>query len=119
MPFGEEALDSITRYLRDARPRMAGEAANPFLFPGRRKGHFTRQAVWKAVKRHLAASGIRKDVSPHTLRHSFATHLLNNGADLRAVQMMLGHADISTTQIYTHLSRERLKNVHRRHHPRA
>lgn len=119
VPFGEEAHAVFRRYLEDARPGLSGGAASPFLFPGRGGGHLTRQSVWKIVKRHLRASGIRKDISPHTLRHSFATHLLNNGADLRAVQTMLGHADISTTQIYTHLSQERLRRVHRKFHPRA
>ncbi len=118
VPFGEEALDVLGLYLRDGRPRMVKGEGNPFLFPGRSSGHLTRQGIWKIVKRHLRASGVMKDVSPHMLRHSFATHLLNNGADLRAVQMMLGHADISTTQIYTHLSQERLKKIHRKYHPR-
>jgi integrase/recombinase XerD len=111
VPFGEEAREVLDRYLEEA-----GRA--PYLLPGRFGGHLTRQGIWKIVKRYLRLSGITKEVSPHTLRHSFATHLLNNGADLRAVQMMLGHADISTTQIYTHLSQERLKKIHRRFHPR-
>jgi integrase/recombinase XerD len=111
VPFGEEAREVLDRYLEEAGPV-------PYLLPGRFGGHLTRQGIWKIVKRCLRLSGIAKEVSPHTLRHSFATHLLNNGADLRAVQMMLGHADISTTQIYTHLSQERLKKVHRRFHPR-
>jgi len=112
VPFGEEALEVLRLY--GERRDAGGE----YLFRGRLGGHLTRQAVWKIIKRHLRASGIRQNVSPHTLRHSFATHLLNNGADLRAVQMMLGHADISTTQIYTHVTRERLKKVHRKYHPR-
>jgi integrase/recombinase XerD len=112
VPFGEEALEVLRLY------REKGRDGGEYLFRGRSGGHLTRQAVWKIVKRHLEASGIRQNVSPHTLRHSFATHLLNNGADLRAVQMMLGHADISTTQIYTHVTRERLKKVHRKYHPR-
>jgi integrase/recombinase XerD len=111
VPFGEEAREVLDRYLEKARP-------GPYLLPGRFGSHLTRQGIWKIVKRCIRLSGIAKVVSPHTLRHSFATHLLNNGADLRAVQMMLGHADISTTQIYTHLSQERLKKVHRRFHPR-
>jgi integrase/recombinase XerD len=116
VPFGEEALEVLDRYLKESRSATRG--TGDYLFPGRSGGHLTRQGIWKIVKRHLRASGIARSVSPHTLRHSFATHLLNNGADLRAVQMMLGHADISTTQIYTHLTRERLKKVHRKHHPR-
>ena len=119
VPFGEEALEVLGRYLEEGRPEMVKGKSSPFLFPGRSSGHLTRQGIWKIVKRHLRASGVTKDVSPHTLRHSFATHLLNNGADLRAVQMMLGHADISTTQIYTTLSQERQKKIHLKYHPRA
>ncbi len=116
VPFGEEALEVLRLYRE--RKRNVGDAGGEYLFRGRSGGHLTRQAVWKIIKRHLEASGIRQSVSPHTLRHSFATHLLDNGADLRAVQMMLGHSDISTTQIYTHVTRERLKKVHRKYHPR-
>jgi integrase/recombinase XerD len=119
VPFGEEALDALHRYLDGARGRGRRAAGNPHLFPGARGGHLTRQRAWQIVKARVRACGIAKHVSPHTLRHSFATHLLDNGADLRAVQMLLGHADISTTQIYTHLSQERLRRVHARHHPRA
>lgn len=118
VPFGEEALTILRLYLERMQESNDGERPGRFLFRGRFGGHLTRQAVWKIIKRHLRASGITQSVSPHTLRHSFATHLLNNGADLRAVQMMLGHADISTTQIYTHLTKERLKRVHRKYHPR-
>lgn len=118
VPFGEEAFAILTAYLRGDGPRRPGAAGSDYLLPGRRGGHLTRQGIWKIVKRHLRHCGITKNVSPHTLRHSFATHLLNNGADLRAVQMMLGHSDISTTEIYTHLSQERLKKVHGRFHPR-
>jgi len=119
VPFGEEARAAIIAYLSGSRraPRQAG--GNDHLFPGARGGHLTRQRAWQVVKAHLRGAGVTQAVSPHTLRHSFATHLLDNGADLRAVQLLLGHADISTTQIYTHLSRERLRKVHSRHHPRA
>lgn len=119
VPFGEEAREVLRSYLTDVRGALLRGGENPFLFPGRRGGHLTRQRAWQIVKMHLAGSGIRKSVSPHTLRHSFATHLLDNGADLRAVQMLLGHADISTTQIYTHLSQERLRKIHAKYHPRA
>ncbi len=119
IPFGEEAAEVLKGYLDGARHELPGHAGSPYLFPGTRGRHLTRQGIWKIVKRHLRGAGVAREVSPHTLRHSFATHLLNNGADLRAVQMMLGHADISTTQIYTHLSRERLKKIHRQYHPRA
>jgi len=118
VPFGEEARDLILRYLEEGRTRTRRAVAAVCLFPGGRGRHLTRQRAWQIVKRHLHGAGIARAVSPHTLRHSFATHLLDNGADLRAVQLLLGHADISTTQIYTHLSQERLRAVHARHHPR-
>ncbi|HEY5998791.1 MAG TPA: site-specific tyrosine recombinase XerD [bacterium] len=119
VPFGEEARELILRHLAAGRPPGRRPRSGPHLFPGARGGHLTRQRAWQIVKRHLRAAGVTRAVSPHTLRHSFATHLLDNGADLRAVQLLLGHADISTTQIYTHLSQERLRAVHARHHPRA
>ncbi len=119
LPFGEEAHASLTRYLADARRAILGEQASDALFVTARGGAMTRQMFWKLVKRHAVAAGIDAPLSPHTLRHAFATHLLNHGADLRAVQMLLGHADISTTTIYTHVARERLKTLHARHHPRG
>lgn len=123
VPFGEEAHVWLTRYLADARADILGRRASDMLFVtarASRGGHaMTRQAFWLLVKRHARQAGIETPLSPHTLRHAFATHLLNHGADLRAVQMLLGHADISTTQIYTHVARERLKLLHARHHPRA
>jgi integrase/recombinase XerD len=119
VPFGEAALEIVQRYVTEARPLLARNRRNHYLFPGRRGSHLTRQGLWKIVKRHLRESGVRRNVSPHTLRHSFATHLMENGADLRSVQMLLGHADISSTQIYTHLSQERLKKIHREFHPRG
>ncbi|UCD67321.1 MAG: site-specific tyrosine recombinase XerD [Betaproteobacteria bacterium] len=119
VPLGEEALDWIHRYLVRARPQLLGARSCDALFVTARAQAMTRQAFWSLIKRYTEVSGIRKAVSPHTLRHAFATHLLNHGADLRAVQMLLGHTDISTTQIYTHVARERLKELHARHHPRG
>lgn len=119
VPFGEEARAAILAYLSRSRGLSRRAGGNKHLFPGVRGGHLTRQRAWQIVKAHLAGAGVAQSVSPHTLRHSFATHLLDNGADLRAVQLLLGHADISTTQIYTHLSQERLRQVHLKCHPRA
>lgn len=119
VPVGEEALHWLERYLALARPRILRERASNALFPSNRATAMTRQTFWHAIKRYAAAAGIDRDISPHTLRHAFATHLVNHGADLRAVQLMLGHADLSTTQIYTHVARDRLKRVHAEHHPRG
>jgi integrase/recombinase XerD len=118
-PLGEEAADWIARYQREARPLLLAGRKSDALFVTARGGPMTRQAFWALVKRHAARAGIRQAISPHTLRHAFATHLINHGADLRVVQLLLGHADISTTQIYTHVARERLKALHRKHHPRG
>ena len=118
-PLGEEAIDWIVRYQREARPALLGARKSDALFVTARGGPMTRQAFWGLVKRHARTAGIRPAISPHTLRHAFATHLINHGADLRVVQLLLGHADISTTQIYTHVARERLKALHRKHHPRG
>ena len=118
-PLGEEAMEWITRYQREARPMLLGARKSDALFVTARGGPMTRQGFWTLVKRYASRAGIRREISPHTLRHAFATHLLNHGADLRVVQMLLGHADISTTQIYTHVARERLKALHRKHHPRG
>lgn len=119
VPFGEDAADWLTRYLRETRPAILGQRNSEAVFPTARGRAMTRQAFWYLVKRHAGRAGIRRALSPHTLRHAFATHLLNHGADLRVVQMLLGHSDISTTQIYTHVARERLKQLHARHHPRG
>ena len=119
VPVGEEALDWTRRYLTEARAILLGTRTCDALFVTTRARAMTRQAFWNLIKRYAEASGIRKKVSPHTLRHAFATHLLNHGADLRVVQMLLGHTDISTTQIYTHVARERLKDLHAKHHPRG
>ena len=123
IPFGELARDWLERYLRDGRPQLLGQRQSGDLFvtsAGRNAGTaMSRVMFWSLVKRYARAAGISAPLSPHTLRHAFATHLLNHGADLRAVQMLLGHADISTTTIYTHIARERLKDLHARHHPRG
>ena len=120
VPLGEEAIGWIARYLKEGRPQLAAKAGSDALFLTARHGPPTRQAFWHALKRHALKAGIDPaTLSPHTLRHAFATHLLNHGADLRVVQLLLGHADISTTQIYTHVARERLKRLHAAHHPRG
>lgn len=119
VPLGEEALDWITRYIKEARPQILNGQLADSLFVTQRGEAMTRQMFWYLIKRHAKQAGIIKHISPHVLRHAFATHLLNHGADLRVVQMLLGHADISTTQIYTHVARERLKSLHAKHHPRG
>ena len=119
VPLGEWALEWVRRYLAEARPILL-KTPNEYLFLTRFGGPMTRQMFWNTIKTHAATAGIAASrISPHTLRHAFATHLLNHGADLRVVQLLLGHADISTTQIYTHVARERLKHLHATHHPRA
>ncbi len=119
VPVGEVALERLEAYLGSARPRLCGEGRSPYLFLNRSGGRLSRQGFWKRLRRYALEAGIRSRVTPHVLRHSFATHLLERGADLRSVQLMLGHASISTTQIYTHLNRERLKQIYERFHPRA
>jgi integrase/recombinase XerD len=119
VPLGEEALDWISRYLGESRPLILEGQLSDSIFVTQRGGAMTRQAFWYLIKRYARLAGITKPMSPHVLRHAFATHLLNHGADLRVVQMLLGHADISTTQIYTHVARERLKQLHAQHHPRG
>jgi integrase/recombinase XerD len=119
VPFGEEAAGWLRRYLADARAAILRGQASDALFVTGQGGAMTRQMFWRIVKRHALAAGIAVPLSPHTLRHAFATHLLNHGADLRAVQMLLGHADIGTTTIYTHVARERLRQLHAQHHPRG
>ena len=118
-PLGEQAIDWIERYQAMARGELLGAKKSDALFVTARGGPMTRQAFWSLVKRYARIAGIKAAISPHTLRHAFATHLINHGADLRVVQLLLGHADISTTQIYTHVARERLKQIHRKHHPRG
>lgn len=119
VPLGEESLDWLRRYLAEGRPvLLSGKVADAMFVTARGEG-MTRQMFWYLIKRHARTAGLNKPLSPHTLRHAFATHLLNHGADLRVVQMLLGHSDISTTQIYTHVARERLKKLHAEHHPRG
>ncbi|PUA20329.1 site-specific tyrosine recombinase XerD [Glaciimonas sp. PCH181] len=119
VPFGEEARSWIVRYLADARPAIMSGQIDDALFVTARGGPMTRQMFWTLIKKYAVQGAINAPLSPHTLRHAFATHLLNHGADLRVVQLLLGHADISTTQIYTHIARERLKTLHAEHHPRG
>jgi integrase/recombinase XerD len=119
VPLGEEAISWLQRYLREARPELMKGQSSPQVFVTARKSGMTRQAFWYAIRKHAQAAGISQRVSPHMLRHSFATHLLNHGADLRVVQLLLGHSDLSTTQIYTHIAREGLKQLHSKHHPRG
>ncbi len=118
-PLGEEAIEWIGRFLQDGRTELLGARQSDAVFPTRRGGAMTRQAFWYRIKKYALAAGVNGEISPHTLRHAFATHLLNHGADLRVVQMLLGHSDLSTTQIYTHVARERLKQLFQAHHPRA
>jgi integrase/recombinase XerD len=119
VPLGEEAVEWVARYLNEGRPEILQKRLSDSLFVTQRGESMTRQAFWYLIKRYALLAGIHKPMSPHVLRHAFATHLLNHGADLRVVQMLLGHADISTTQIYTHVARERLKKLHSEHHPRG
>jgi len=119
VPIGRYAMDTMRRYVETARPQLLKGATSRFLFVARADKPMTRQGFWKRLKLYAHKSGIYKPVTPHTIRHSFASHLLEGGADLRAIQEMLGHADISTTQIYTHLAREYLKKTHEKHHPRG
>ncbi|TQV76780.1 site-specific tyrosine recombinase XerD [Aliikangiella marina] len=119
VPFGENAADAVERYLKTTRPNFLGNRACDHLFISKRGQAMTRQTFWYRIKFYAQQAGIKKHLSPHTLRHAFATHLLAHGADLRTLQMLLGHSDLSTTQIYTHIAKERLKNLHAVHHPRG
>lgn len=119
VPLGEIAMEWLQRYMLESRPQLLSGKVTDDLFPTRRGKAMTRQAFWYLIKRYAKQAQIEKALSPHTLRHAFATHLLNHGADLRVVQLLLGHADLSTTQIYTHIARERLKTLHGAHHPRG
>ncbi len=120
VPFGAQAADWISKYINQSRSELLNQKLSDYLFVARYTGEcMSRQAFWQLIKRYALAAGITVKISPHTLRHAFATHLLNHGADLRVVQLLLGHADISTTQIYTHVARERLKTIHSQHHPRG
>jgi integrase/recombinase XerD len=119
VPMGGEAVEWLAAYLRQGRGVLLGTIQTDFVFPGKSGAGLTRQAFWYRIKHYAQVAGIRKSLSPHTLRHAFATHLLNHGADLRVVQMLLGHSDLSTTQIYTHVARQRLHALHASHHPRG
>jgi len=119
VPLGDEAQYWVRRYMKEGRAILLHDLPGDYLFVTRRGDGMTRQAFWYRIKKHAQTAGINKHLSPHTVRHAFATHLVNHGADLRVVQMLLGHSDLSTTQIYTHVARERLKTIHANHHPRA
>jgi integrase/recombinase XerD len=119
VPMGEEAVVWVERYLRDGRTELLNGKSSDIVFPSQRGEQMTRQTFWHRIKHQAQVAGIAKSLSPHTLRHAFATHLLNHGADLRVVQMLLGHSDLSTTQIYTHVARARLQELHATHHPRG
>ena len=119
VPMGEEAMDCIQKYLLSARERILKNKKSKYLFVTHRGQSMTRQTFWHSIKKYAIIANIKQSISPHILRHAFATHLINHGADLRVVQMLLGHSDISTTQIYTHVARERLKTIHKSHHPRG
>ena len=119
IPIGEVSQNVIVEYLKKARPILLKNKQSPYLFTTRSGKSITRQGFWKIIKKYSLAAGIKKNIMPHTLRHSFASHLLERGADLRSVQIMLGHVDISTTQIYTHVTSERLKRIHNQYHPRS
>ncbi|MBY5948696.1 site-specific tyrosine recombinase XerD [Photobacterium rosenbergii] len=120
VPMGEDAIDWIEQFLQSGRPQLLGEKSSDVVFPSKRAKQMTRQTFWHRIKHYAVKAGIDGDtLSPHVMRHAFATHLLNYGADLRVVQMLLGHSDLSTTQIYTHVATERLKQLHEAHHPRA
>jgi len=119
VPANDVAIDALKKYLAEGRPELEGERPEPWVFLSRKGGPLTRVAFWQTIRKYAVAAGIMKKISPHVLRHSFATHLLERGADLRVIQELLGHSDISTTQIYTHLERERLREIHAKHHPRS
>ena len=119
VPVGEDAMSCLETYIEQARPALMGQQQSDYLFVTNRADGMTRQAFWYIIKRHATKAGINKEISPHTLRHAFATHLLNHGADLRVVQLLLGHTDLSTTQIHTHIASQRLKELHSKFHPRG
>ena len=119
VPMGEEAISWLVKYLKEARALLLRNPESDVLFPSARGDQMTRQTFWHRIKHYVTIAGVQASVSPHTLRHAFATHLLNHGADLRVVQLLLGHSDLSTTQIYTHVAKHRLQELHRVHHPRG
>jgi len=119
VPLGEQAINSLRNYMKSARADLLKQRSCDAMFVTARGAGMTRHAFWHIIKKYAAVAGITAELSPHTLRHAFATHLINHGADLRSVQMLLGHADLSTTQIYTHVAKERLQSIHALHHPRG
>ena len=119
VPLGEQSIEKIISYIENSRQFLIKDKVSDYLFITRRGSNFTRQGFWKLLKNYASQAGILKNISPHTIRHSFATHLLERGADLRTIQLLLGHSDISTTQIYTHVEKERLKDIHKKFHPRS
>ena len=119
VPLGDEAMYWLRKYFEEARPKLMSKRTHSFLFPNRAGGTLSRQGFWKIIKKYCLKVAIHKKISPHTLRHSFATHILEGGADLRSIQVMLGHSDISTTQIYTHIAKDALKKIHKKYHPRG
>lgn len=119
VPMGEEAISILEQYFKQARPELLTAGLNDVVFPSRRGSKMTRQTFWHRIKHYALRAHIQSELSPHTLRHAFATHLLNHGADLRVVQLLLGHSDLSTTQIYTHIAKQRLHDLHKEHHPRG
>jgi integrase/recombinase XerD len=119
VPLGDEAMAWIEKYMQHGRPELIGMAQDDIVFPSTRGKIMTRQTFWHRIKHWASVAHIEKEISPHTLRHAFATHLLNHGADLRVVQLLLGHSDLSTTQIYTHIAQARLQELHAQHHPRG
>jgi integrase/recombinase XerD len=119
VPIGDEAVRLLDRYIRESRPVILGSRESEFLFISKKGSMLNRKSVWRLLKNYVDRSGIKKNITPHTLRHSFATHMLENGADLRSVQELLGHVDISTTQVYTHMARKQLQEIHKKHHPKG
>jgi integrase/recombinase XerD len=119
VPFGEEADRLLTKYIKDSRPRILGSRESDYLFISKKGSKLNRKSVWRLLKNYVSRTKINKNITPHTLRHSFATHLIENGADLRSVQELLGHVDISTTQVYTHMAKKKLQEIHKKYHPKG
>jgi len=117
-PIGDEAKRLLKKYIQESRPDICGKRESEYLFISKKGSKLNRKSVWRLLKNYVSRTKIKKNITPHTLRHSFATHLIENGADLRSVQELLGHMDISTTQVYTHLAKKKLQEIHKKHHPR-